>query len=227
MNGSESHTLLIVNNDRRFCKKLKAALVPDQAMVLTAHNEVTAKAILEQDDPDVIILDLDSIEATAVRMIELARIQNKEVSLIALGQKRAYQIMQAVYDAGVDSYLRKPFDLLEILILTRRYLRKPCLKNNLVRVQDLVINKKTHEVVRAKRSINLSPKKFELLTYLVNHPNRVIYKEELARNVWKENFERNTNIISVYISYLRKEIDGGFDHKLIHTKVGCGYIFKT
>ncbi|MFB6453929.1 response regulator transcription factor [Chitinophaga sp. Hz27] len=135
------------------------------------------------------------------------------------------------FDAGADDYLVKPFDLRELLVRIRALL-----KRNTQPVQaapaklkyaDLEMNLQTKIVTRGGKEINLTPKEFRLLEYMMQHHERVLSRTEIAENVWDTHFDTGTNFIDVYINYLRKKVDKEFSVKLIHTKPGMGFIFKA
>lgn len=135
------------------------------------------------------------------------------------------------FDAGADDYLVKPFEMRELLVRIRALLKRNQ-KNSgnisgILAYADLEMNLHTKIVKRNQQQINLTPKEFKLLAYLMQNPDRVLSRVEIADKVWETHFDTGTNFIDVYINYLRKKIDRNFDHKLIHTKSGMGFILKT
>jgi DNA-binding response OmpR family regulator len=134
------------------------------------------------------------------------------------------------YDMGADDYLIKPFEFKELLMKIRVLLKrsKPghSQNKNVLRAGELEMNMDSREVKRGDTMINLTAKEFQLLEYLMRNKNRVVSRADIAINVWDIDFETNTNIIDVYISYVRNKVDRPFDHKLIQTLVGMGYILK-
>jgi DNA-binding response OmpR family regulator len=135
------------------------------------------------------------------------------------------------YDAGADDYLVKPFEFRELLLKIRALLKRtpgqPVPVGNFLRAGDLEMNLDNKEVHRAGRRIKLTAKEFQLLEYLMRNKNRVVSRADLAINVWDVDFNTNTNVIDVYISYVRNKVDKDFEQKLIQTHVGMGYILKT
>jgi DNA-binding response OmpR family regulator len=135
------------------------------------------------------------------------------------------------YDAGADDYLVKPFEFRELLLKMRALLKRTPGQDvpvgNLLRAADLEMNLDKKEVHRAGKKIKLTAKEFQLLEYLMRNKNRVVSRADLAINVWDVDFNTNTNVIDVYISYVRNKVDKDFDTKLIQTHVGMGYILKT
>ena len=134
------------------------------------------------------------------------------------------------YDAGADDYMVKPFEFRELLLKMRALLKRTMNQQlpvgNVLRAADLEMNLDSKEVRREGRPIQLTAKEFQLLEYLLRNKNRVLSRADIAINVWDVDFDTNTNVIDVYISYVRNKIDKQFSHKLIQTQVGMGYILK-
>ena len=133
-------------------------------------------------------------------------------------------------DAGADDYLIKPFEFRELMARVRALTRRNNSVNqsaNLLKIADLELNPDTKQVVRAGKEISLTAKEFQLLEYFLRHQGRVISKVELAEKLWDLTFDTGTNVIEVYINFLRKKIDKDFDPKLLHTQIGMGYVVKV
>ena len=134
------------------------------------------------------------------------------------------------YDAGADDYIIKPFEFKELLmkirVLLKRTMNQAIPVGNILKVDDLEMNLDSKEVKRGDKPINLTAKEFQLLEYLMRNKNRVVSRADLAINVWDIDFDTNTNVIDVYINYVRNKVDKPFEHKLIQTQVGMGYILK-
>ncbi|WP_080239574.1 response regulator transcription factor [Spirosoma rigui] len=132
-------------------------------------------------------------------------------------------------DTGADDYLVKPFEFRELMARVRALTRRSnglTPTANLLKIADLELDPDTKKVVRAGREISLTAKEFQLLEYFLRHQGRVISKVELAEKLWDLTFDTGTNIIEVYINFLRKKIDKEFDPKLLHTQIGMGYVVK-
>ena len=134
------------------------------------------------------------------------------------------------YDAGADDYVVKPFEFKELLMKIRARLKHVMSQHlpvgNLLKAGDLEMNLDTMDVFRDGNKINITAKEFQLLEYLLRNKNRVVSRADIAVNVWDTDFDSNTNVIDVYINYLRNKIDKPFDEKLVQTIVGTGYILK-
>jgi DNA-binding response OmpR family regulator len=134
------------------------------------------------------------------------------------------------YDAGADDYIVKPFEFRELLMKIRVLLKRTLNQNipvgTVLKAADLEMNLDSKEVRRDNTTINLTAKEFQLLEYLLRNKNRVVSRSDIAINVWDIDFDTNTNVIDVYINYIRNKVDKHFDQKLIYTQVGMGYILK-
>ena len=135
------------------------------------------------------------------------------------------------YDAGADDYIVKPFEFKELLMKIRVMFKRTINQNipvgTTLKAGDLVMNLDSKEVNRGGTTINLTAKEFQLLEYLLRNKNRLVTRADIAVNVWDIDFDTNTNVIDVYINYVRNKIDKHFDQKLIQTHVGMGYILKA
>jgi DNA-binding response OmpR family regulator len=134
------------------------------------------------------------------------------------------------YDAGADDYIVKPFEFKELLmkirVLLKRTMNQTFPSGTLLKAADLEMNLDSKEVKRGDKSIQLTAKEFQLLEYLLRNKNKVVSRADIAVNVWDIDFDTNTNVIDVYINYVRNKVDKPFFDKLIQTQVGMGYILK-
>src|SRR6202000_1914865 len=159
------------------------------------------------------------------------RDRNMNMIVIMLTSMSALDDKIEGYDAGADDYMVKPFEFRELLLKIRALLKRSPGQSmpvgNFLRAADLEMNLDNKEVHRAGKRIKLTAKEFQLLEYLMRNKNRVWSRADLAINVWDVDFNTNTNVIDVYISYVRNKVDRDFGDKLIQTHVGMGYILKT
>jgi DNA-binding response OmpR family regulator len=133
------------------------------------------------------------------------------------------------YDLGADDYLVKPFEFKELLLKIKVFLKRTSLKDlppRILRAGDLEMDLDRKEVKRGNKLISLTAKEFQLLEFLLMNKNKVVARHEIAINVWEIDFDTNTNVIDVYINYLRNKVDKPYEQKLIQTQVGMGYILK-
>ena len=164
------------------------------------------------------------------QLCKAIRAKNISIPIIMLTALSALNDKVEGYDAGADDYLVKPFEfkelLLKIRVLLKRTLQQTIPTGNLLQAADLQMNLDTKEVVRDGQKINLTAKEFQLLEYLLRNKNRVVSRADIAVNVWDIDFDTKTNVIDVYVNFLRKKLDKDFETRLIHTQVGMGYILK-
>jgi DNA-binding response OmpR family regulator len=158
------------------------------------------------------------------------RIKDQYIPVLMLTSMIALTDKIAGYDSGADDYMVKPFEFKELLLKIRALLKRTMMQSlpvgNLLKASDLEMNLDSKEVRRDNKLINLTAKEFQLLEYLLRNKNKVVSRVDIAINVWEVDFETNTNVIDVFISFLRTKVDKDFEHKLIQTHVGMGYILK-
>ena len=130
-------------------------------------------------------------------------------------------------DAGADDYVTKPFSFSELLARIRVMTRKKVeIRENMYQCGDLILNYNDRTVRRGEKEINLSAREFAILFYMIRNQNIVLTRDQIENNIWNMDYEGSSNIIDVYIRYLRKKVDDGYDEKLIHTIRGAGYMLK-
>ncbi len=175
------------------------------------------------------VLDINLPGIDGYELCKLIRSTNAEIPVIMLTALGALDDKIEGYDAGADDYIIKPFEFRELLMKIRVLLRRAGSQQpvgNILAAGDLQMNLDTREISRNGELINLTAKEFQLLEYLLRNKNRVVSRADIAINVWDIDFDTNTNIIDVYINYVRNKVDKPFDKKLIQTQVGMGYILK-
>jgi two-component system response regulator ArlR len=223
-NGGRKYKILVVEDDVQISRVLELELKHEGYEVETARDGLTGleRALKE---PDLIILDwmlpkLDGLEV-------LRRIRTKsQTPVIMLTAKDRIPDRVSGLDTGADDYLSKPFSIEELLARVRARLRDRAPAENLLTAKDLKMDRDRHEVERAGNKITLTAKEYALLEYLLLHRNKVHTRDELFNGVWGSDFLGDSNLIDVYIRYLRGKIDDGYDDKLIQTVRGVGYALK-
>ena len=155
------------------------------------------------------------------------RKEGNQVPVLLLTARDSIEDRVKGLDSGANDYLVKPFALEELLARIRVLLRRGTgEKENVCRVADLEVHLDTHEVLRGEKEITLSGKEFSLLRYMIQNQGIVLSREKLEQHIWNYDYTGGSNVIDVYIRYLRKKIDEGFTSKLIHTVRGAGYVLK-
>lgn len=176
---------------------------------------------------DAIILDIMMPRMDGLQVLKKLREQEHQVPVLLLTAKDSVEDRVTGLDAGADDYLVKPFAFQELLARIRVMLRKPVsVKTTVYSIADLEVHTDTHQVIRGNKEIHLSSKEFSLLRYMIQNAGIVLSREKLEQHIWNYDFSGGSNVIDVYIRYLRKKIDDGFDKKLIQTIRGEGYVLR-
>lgn len=173
---------------------------------------------------DVLIVDLMLPGLDGLRLLRALRQRRIAVPVLLLTARDTVEDRVAGLDAGADDYLVKPFAFPELLARVRALLRRPPLQADpILRAGGLELDTARREVRRAGRAIDLSPREFALLEYLLRHPGQVLTRTQIAEHIWNFDFYSGSNVVDVYIGYLRRKVDRGTDRPLIHTVRGVGY----
>jgi len=182
-----------------------------------------------EDDYELIILDINLPMVNGYEVCKVIR-EKKVVPILMLTAMGTLENKVTGLEAGADDYLLKPFEFKELLARIRALARRRNIYNlesNIFKLADLEVDLISKSVIRETRRIELTAKEFYLLEYFIKNQGRVLSRADIAENVWNLSFDTGTNIIDVYVNYLRKKIDKDFEPKLIHTLVGMGYIMKV
>lgn len=225
--------ILIVEDNSRVSALLKRGLESQGYQVYIAEEAEEGLIFLEKIDFNLIITDIMLTGMDGITFCKKIRHSGKKIPIIMLTALGTIDEKIEGFDAGADDYLVKPFEIRELYARVKALLQR---KSDLVHTSeessqitydDLVMDKRTKVIYRQGITINLTPKEFNLLHFMMQNPERLLTRDEIADNVWGNNFDTGTNYIDVYIAYLRKKIDKGFEQKLIHTKVGMGFILSS
>jgi len=221
--------LLIIEDEVKTASNLKMGFEENQFLVDVAFDGETGYLLATRNNYDLIITDIimPGINGYEVcRRIREAGINTPMIMLTALGMTSD---KITGFNAGTDDYVVKPTDFEELLARTKTLIKRS--KNiiqvdNKLIISDLVMNLDKQEVTRGGNLIELTPKEFALLQFLIKNKGKVKSKSEISEKVWNINFDTGTNVVEVYVNYLRNKIDRNFPIKLIHTKTGRGYYIK-
>ena len=220
-----------MEDERKIADTLKMGLEENAFEVEVAYDGKIGRQILSTRRFDLVILDINLPEINGYSLCQSIRHTSPDTIIIMLTSMSSLDNKIEGYNAGADDYMIKPFEFGELLLKVRASLKRTSGQEmpvgNILRAADLEMNLDNKEVRRAGRRIRLTAKEFQLLEYLLRNKNRVVSRADLAINVWDIDFNTNTNVIDVYISYVRNKIDKDFEHKLIQTHIGMGYILKT
>ena len=222
--GNQQFRILVIEDDAAINRVLQLELEHEGYTVETARDGLSGleRALKE---PDLIILDLMLPKMDGTEVCKRVRAKSR-VPIIMLTAKDRVPDRVAGLDLGADDYLTKPFSTEELLARVRARLREKNPLVNTIEYRDLVMDRDRHEVHRGGQAVSLTAKEYALLEYLLLHRNKVHSRDELFNGVWGSDFLGDSNLIDVYIRYLRGKIDDGFDNKLITTVRGVGYTIK-
>lgn len=209
--------------NRIICKRLKE----EGYSVDSCFDGVEVFDYLACAEYDAIVLDIMMPRMDGLQVLRKLRADNNQIPVLLLTAKDRVEDRVTGLDAGADDYLVKPFAIRELLARIRVMLRKPAsVKTTVYTLADLEVHTDTHQVIRANQELPLSAKEFSLLRYMIQNAGIVLSREKLEQHIWNYDFSGGSNVIDVYIRYLRKKIDDGFDKKLIHTIRGEGYVLR-
>lgn len=221
--------ILIVEDEKKIADALKQGLIENSFEAEVAYDGNIGLKMFKAQPWQLVILDINLPGINGYELCKTIRQVNESVPVIMLTAMNAVEDKIEGFDAGADDYIIKPFDFRELLVRIRALLKR--LHSNVavgttLQAGDLVMNLDSKEVKRNDQLISLTAKEFQLLEYFLRNKNRVVSRADIALNVWDIDFDTRTNVIDVYVNYLRKKIDKGFDEPLIHTQVGMGYVLK-
>lgn len=222
--------ILIVEDEQKIADTLKLGLSENGFSVEVAYNGDVGWRLFETHLFNLVVLDINLPGINGYELCKKIRASNVQVPIIMLTALSSLNDKIAGYDTGADDYIIKPFEFKELVMKIRVLLKRSSSQvlpvSTTLRVADLELNLDSKEVKRGHVSINLTVKEFQLLEYLLRNKNKVVSRADIAINVWDIDFDTNTNVIDVYINYLRNKVDKPFKQKLIQTQVGMGYILK-
>jgi DNA-binding response OmpR family regulator len=221
--------ILLVEDEAKTLQLIKQGLEQHNIEVDIAYDGLMGLTLAQRNPYDLLITDIILPEINGLNLCRKLRESGFETPILLLTALSTTADIITGLDAGADDYLGKPFEFSELMARVRALTRRNkalAAPSNVLRVSDLELNQDTKQVKRAGREILLTAKEFNLLELLMRHPGRVISKVELAEKIWDVTFDTGTNVIEVYVNFLRKKVDKDFDRKLIHTQIGMGYVIK-
>jgi len=226
----DERRILLVEDEQKIADTLKLGLGENGYAVDIAYDGRIGWKLFDTHKFDLVVLDINLPGIDGYELCKKIRKKNAQVPVIMLTALSSLNDKIEGYDAGADDYIIKPFEFRELLMKVRVLLRRSVGHSvpigNVLRAADLEMNLDKKEVRRSDKIISLTAKEFQLLEYLLRNKNRVVSRADIAVNVWDIDFDTNTNVIDVYINYVRNKVDKQFDEKLIQTQVGMGYVLK-
>ena len=215
---------------KKIANSIARGLQELQYYVAIAYDGTIGLRMFESENFHLVITDINLPGVNGYELCKRIRNRNKQVPIMMLTALSATDDKIEGFDAGADDYVVKPFEFRELLarmrVLLKRSVNQQMPTGNILRVADLELNVDSKKVTRDDKPIQLTAKEFQLLEYFMRNRNRVLSRGDIAEKVWDLDFDTKTNVIDVYVNFLRKKIDRDFEQKLIHTHVGMGYVMK-
>ena len=221
--------ILIVEDHVKMADSISKGLEDSGYKAEVAYDGFIGKRLSETRSYDLIILDVNLPLMNGYELCADIRARNSQVPVIMLTAMGSTEDKLMGFERGADDYIVKPFEFRELLARVKALLKRADSKKNdmkILRLADLEVNLDSKSVHRGDVSIDLTAKEFSLLEYLIRNKGKVVSKADIADKIWNIKFDTGTNVIEVYVNFLRKKIDRNFPVKLIHTHIGMGYVLK-
>ena len=219
--------ILVVEDEKRLNRIISEALEDEGYSVDSCFNGLDALDYAAGADYDVIILDIMMPKMDGLEVVRRLRAGGNSTPVLFLTARDSVADRVTGLESGGDYYLVKPFDFQELMavvrVMTRKYTGN---RSNVYTIADLSLDATAKTVTRAGKNIELTAKEFSLLEYMLRNKGVVLSREMIENNLWNFDYEGGTNVVDVYVGYLRKKMDTGFDRKLIHTVWGTGWVLK-
>lgn len=219
--------ILVVEDTIKVASFIQRGLESSQYQVDVEHDGEAGLNRVLVEDYDLVILDVMLPKMDGFSVVKAMRKQGVKVPVLLLTARGAVEDKVTGLDVGADDYLTKPFAFEELLARVRALLRRGVAAPEALELADLRLDPAKREVTRANKRIDLTAKEFALLEYLLRRQGEVLSRSVIAQHVWGVDYDTFTNVIDVYVNYLRKKIDSDFAIKLLHTVRGAGYVLKA
>lgn len=222
--------ILIVEDEPKVAGFIKKGLEESKFKAEIAFDGSIGKSMVLSNKYDLVILDLNLPLINGFVLAKLIRENDQKIPILMLTALGGIEEKVKGFDSGADDYLLKPFEFEELIIRIKALLKRSTLKSTPGRIlifEDLELDRDKKKISRGGKSIELSAKEFLLLEYFMLNKDRVISRSELTDKIWGNSFDSGTNVVDVYVNFLRKKMDTGFPVKLIHTRPGFGYILTS
>lgn len=221
--------ILIVEDEPKVASYIRLGLEENGYTTNVAYDGVQGKEMSDNHPYDLLIIDVNLPLKNGIELCREIRQKNKNVPVLMLTALGTTEDKIAGFESGADDYLVKPFEFRELLVRLKALLKRANTQDNqsnILKVANLEVNLDSYKVTRAGKKIDLTGKEFALLELFMRNKGRVLSRAEIAEKVWAVTFDTGTNVIDVYVTFLRKKIDKDFSPKLIHTQTGVGYILS-
>lgn len=225
-------SILVVEDEEKILRLLELELEYEGYQITKAENGIDALELYRSQEWDLILLDIMIPGISGIEVLRRIRVNDIQTPVILLTAKGSVEDKVSGLDLGANDYITKPFQIEELLARIRATLRMNSFKARHVEEEewiglaDLKVNEKTREIVRGEEKIELTPREFDLLVYLLKNKRQVLNRDQIVEAVWGYDYYGDTNVVDVYIRYIRKKIDLPTHKPLIHTVRGVGYVMK-
>jgi DNA-binding response OmpR family regulator len=222
--------ILLIEDEPKLVSIIQRDLTAEGHELSVALDGTTGLEMATKMDFQLIILDIMLPGINGIEVCRRLRQANQQAAILMLTALGTTENIVVGLDSGADDYMVKPFSLAELNARIRTLARRNTAlvqPSNIIQVADLVINTDEKSVKRGNKTIELTATEYRLLEFLVRNKNHMLSRIEILEHVWNIDFNMGTNVVDVYINYLRKKVDKDFEPKLIHTVIGMGYIFKN
>lgn len=222
--------ILIIEDEKKIADTLKQGLTENGFAADVAYDGAIGFGMFTEHQYDLILLDINLPGINGYELCKKFRDANLSIPIIFLTSLIGLDNKIEGYDLGADDYIVKPFEFKELLfkirVFLKRVLTNTSAETKILKAGDLEMDIESKIVKRNNKTIGLTAKEFQLLEFLLRHKNKIVSRRDIALYVWETDFDTNTNVVDVYINYLRNKVDKPFGQKLIYTQVGLGYTLK-
>lgn len=220
--------ILIVEDEPKVAAFIQLGLEENNYTAKVAADGEEGKKLALNQIFDLIILDVNLPKINGIELCKIIRENNIKTPILMLTALGSTDDKVSGFENGADDYLVKPFEFRELLVRVKALIKRstPVNGESILKIEDLELNTESKIVKRANKKIDLTAKEFSLLEYLLKNKDRVVSRKEIADKVWDIHFDTGTNVIDVYVNFLRKKIDKDYDRKIIQTQVGMGYVIR-
>lgn len=220
--------ILIVEDEPKVAAFIQLGLEENNYNAKVAADGEEGKKMALNQQFDLIILDVNLPKINGIELCKIIRENNIKTPVLMLTALGSTDDKISGFESGADDYLVKPFEFRELLVRLKALIKRsaPANGESVLKIDDLELNSESKIVKRSNKKIDLTAKEFALLEYLLKNKDRVVSRKEIADKVWDIHFDTGTNVIDVYVNFLRKKIDKDFDKKIIQTQVGMGYVIR-
>lgn len=218
--------VLIVEDEPKVAGFIKLGLEEEGFKADIAYDGIMGKSMILSNTYNLLILDLNLPLLNGFELCKIVRAKDPNIPILMLTALGGIDEKIKGFESGADDYLLKPFEFRELVVRIKALLKRTTVSPeslNILRIADLEVNRDLKVVKRSGKTIQLTAKEYSLLEFLLLNKNKVFNRLELVEQLWGLNFDTGTNIVEVYINFLRKKIDTGFEPRLIHTRIGMGY----